>query len=123
MKILSALLGFILIIVALIFALSNRQNVELSLWPFDVMIAAPLYIMTLGALGFGLLLGGGFVWLGTLQHKYKARHLAKDVVTLSDKILQLEEELKPHRARLAAETPPRIAGPKWRFWERWKASF
>lgn len=118
MKFFSALLSLLLLIVSLIFAVSNRQSVTVSLWPFDLEIAAPLFIMTLGALGLGLVLGGFFVWLNYLPHRFMARRLGKDVVALSNRLLETERELEQHRAHARSGEPPLLSGSKWRFWER-----
>lgn len=118
MKFLSALFGFLICSIAAIFALSNRQSVTFSLWPFDVAITAPLFMMTLGAFALGLLFGGVFVWFGSISHRLMARRLGKSVELLGDKIQELERELAPHRARLAAEqseTPSKI---NWKFWRK-----
>jgi uncharacterized integral membrane protein len=91
MKILSALFGLLIFLAALVFALSNQQNVTASLWPFGVEIETPLYVMTLGALAAGLLIGGLFIWLTALPHRFLARRLGKDVVVLSNRLLELEQ--------------------------------
>ncbi len=127
MQILSALLGFLVFLISLVFALSNQQSVSVSLWPFDDDITAPLYILTLGSLAVGLVLGGFFVWLTVLPHRFRARRLGKDVTLLSGKILELEREVEQHREatrarqdqqRVTAVKTPLLTGPKWRFWER-----
>ena len=119
MKILSSLFGIALFLACMVFALSNRQNVTVSLWPFDADVTMPMYLVVLGSLGTGLFFGGLFIWLGSLSHRFLARRLGKDVVVLSDKIQELEHELEQHRARMASQgTPPLLTGSKWRFWER-----
>jgi putative membrane protein len=118
MKLLSAILGFVIFLAALVFALSNRQNVTLSLWPFDVEATAPLYLMTLGVFALGLLFGGAFVGLGAIPRRFRMRRLGKDVTRLGNRLLELERELEQHRARSAAEQTLSLPKPKWRFWER-----
>ncbi len=118
MKFLSALLSFIILAASVLFALSNRQSVTVSLWPFDVEIIASLYVMVLGALALGLVAGGFIMWLGALRHRFAARRLGKDVVLLSDRLMHAERELEQHRARLGETDKPQITGSKWRFWER-----
>jgi uncharacterized integral membrane protein len=117
MKFLTALLGLLFFLACLVFALANQKSAVVSLWPFGLEIAAPLYVMTLGALAAGLLFGGLFVWLGALPHRFAARRLGKDVVALSNRLLELERELARRHAE-SGEKTPLLAGSKWRFWER-----
>jgi lipopolysaccharide assembly protein A len=118
MKIITTLFSFAIFLVSLLFALDNFQRVSVSLWPFDLALDAPLYILVLGALTVGLLLGGLFIWLNYLPHRFVARRLGKDVVTLSNRILDLERELEQLRAKNSDNTPPLLVTSKWRFWER-----
>ena len=124
MKFLSAVLGFIVFVIILVFTLSNRRMVNVSLWPFDVEITAPLFIMVLGSTAFGILIGGGYMWLNHLPHRFAAKRLGKDVVLLSDRLLQAERELEQHRAEKAAKQPPLLTSPgwkvKWDFWKKFK---
>ena len=117
MKFLSALLGLLIFVASLIFALSNRQSVTVNLWPFDLEMTAPLYIMTLGALAVGLLIGSFYIWLTALPHRFTARRLGKDVTLLSGKIVELERELEPHRAR-SKEAHLLLPPPRWKFWKK-----
>ena len=78
------LFGFILLLLALAFAISNRQSATISLWPFDAQVEAPLYLLTLGLLLIGLLLGAGFAWLSMLPHWLAAPYILEctDFVTM-----------------------------------------
>lgn len=117
MRLIGAILGFLLFLLGIGFAFANKQNVTVSLWPFGVEMTAPLYIVTLGALILGVLFGGLFVWIGMLPHRFKARRLGKDMAILSDKMVEMERELETHRIR-PSPPPSLLARPKWRFWER-----
>jgi uncharacterized integral membrane protein len=118
MKVLSAITGFVLLLVILVFTLSNKQAAAVSLWPFDLEITAPLSLWMLGSLGSGLLFGSLFVWLGALPHRLRARRLGKDIIAISDRLLQAERELERHRAKAGKTETPLLAGSKWRFWEK-----
>jgi uncharacterized integral membrane protein len=64
-------LPFALIVV--VFAISNRASVPLSLWPFDFAPMLPTYVVVLGAMLVGFLAGGFAVWLAGLSAKREAR--------------------------------------------------
>jgi uncharacterized integral membrane protein len=117
MKFFSIILSFILIVAAVVFALSNGQAATVNLWPSDITVTAPLALWMLGSLVFGLFFGGLFVWLQSLPHRFKMRRLGKDVVALADRLLQAERELDHYRAKSVTQdlVPQR---PAWKFWSR-----
>ena len=96
MRVLSAILGLIILTVVLVFALANRQGVIVSFWPFGFEAEVPLCLVALGALAAGLLFGGLFVWFGTLPHRWRARRF---VAQLGNRIVELERELERNLAR------------------------
>jgi uncharacterized integral membrane protein len=80
------LIGLPLVIAAAVFAVSNRTTAPVDLWPFGVTIEAPVFLLVLGALGSGLLLGGLMVWLRAIGWRLSAASRAK-------RIAQLEQDL------------------------------
>jgi uncharacterized integral membrane protein len=93
------LAGFIVL-----FALSNRDPVELRLWPFDLVWQAPLALAVLVASAASFLLGAGMVWLADLPARARSR-------TAQRRAAALERELDGLRARDRAEAADRLAGP------------
>ena len=65
-------------LLVILFALMNRQDVSLSLWPLPWDIAAPLFLFTLGAVVFGFFFGALATWLsgGTTRQKLRAANRA-----------------------------------------------
>ncbi|HEU0118355.1 MAG TPA: LapA family protein [Alphaproteobacteria bacterium] len=95
MKLISGFLGLILAALALSFALANTQDTTISLWPFGISIQAPLYLLTLGTLLFGVLIGMIAGWVAMLQHRFEARRLRKEIMTLQEKITDLQQTVIP----------------------------
>ena len=93
-----------LMALVVLFALSNRQQVSLSLWPLDLTWQAPLAVAVLlvGALTF--LLGALMVWVTSLPHRRRARRAA-------DEIRRLEQEVEGFRARDRANEAARLTAP------------
>ncbi|MBP2299938.1 lipopolysaccharide assembly protein LapA domain-containing protein [Azospirillum picis] len=97
-------------LVAILFAISNRGIVTLSLWPLPFTLEAPVYIATLVALLLGFLAGGFIVWNSQRRHRRRARREG-------NRVLYLERELKEAQARAAAaekrlaETTRPLSGP------------
>ena len=82
-------------------AVANRRSVTLALDPIRpddplVSVSLPLFVLVLGALMLGVLLGGVSVWWGQRVYRRAARAQRREVA-------RLESE----RARLAAEVGAR----------------
>ena len=73
MRILSWLIGLPLAVVIVVFALSNRQDAQLNLWPFDDGLSLPAYLTVLAPLFLGLLTGLALAGVGTLKARAAAR--------------------------------------------------
>lgn len=65
------------LLLAVSFIASNRQKVNLNIWPLPFEITLPVSVM--GALLFltGFLIGGFLVWLGGMPSRRQARYLAR----------------------------------------------
>ena len=84
-------------VAAVLFAVSNRQVVDLTLWPLPFSLPAPVYAVALSALAAGVGWGGLIGWWGTLRARRRARletrraaNLEQDLHHLNDKIAVLE---------------------------------
>ncbi len=98
MKLISTLLSLTLLIAALAFALANRQNATVSLWPLGVEVQAPLCLLTLGTLLLGILLGAVITWFSAVQHRRTARQLRREIAGLQAKIDDLAQTVIPPQA-------------------------
>lgn len=114
MKLISGLIGLIILALALAFALNNRQSITISLWPFGLEVMLPLYLLSLGTLFIGLLAGATIGWTSALRHRFEARRLRKDITHLHDKLHDLQQTILPPDAN-----GPTLPSPKrrWRMWE------
>ena len=90
-KFLRTILGLIGLLLIVLFAVGNRQPVEVSLWPTPFVIELPLYGVFMTALIFGVILGGIASWLG--GHKKRAE------AARSRRQLALYEEREARRRR------------------------
>ncbi len=82
-------------VAAVLFAISNRGVVTLSLWPLPFTLDAPVYLATLVALAVGFLAGGIVAWNAQRRYRRRARRS-------TDRVSYLERELKETQARAAA---------------------
>jgi uncharacterized integral membrane protein len=89
-----------LLLLLVLFALSNTAPVRLGLWPTDYSLQLPLSLAILGGMAIAFLAGGLIVWLSELAQRRRARH-AEQAVRL------LEEQMQELKARLPhAQLPP-----------------
>lgn len=95
MRYLSWIITIPVAVLAVLFAISNRDEVVFALWPTPFTLEAPLYLATLIALVIGFVAGGVVAWLG--QHRNRRRASVQ-----TDRANRLERELTEVRARAAA---------------------
>jgi lipopolysaccharide assembly protein A len=93
------LIGLPLLLLLVLFALSNTVPVRLGLWPSDYTLQLPLSLTILGAMAIAFLAGGAIVWLSELGQRRRARH-AEQTVRL------LEAQVQDLKTRLPQTPPP-----------------
>lgn len=91
--ILRLLIGGLVLLVMVLFLLSNTETVHIGLWPTDYSLQAPLSVAVLIALGVGLLCGGLIVWMAELGQRRRARRAENAVRLLEAQILELKARL------------------------------
>lgn len=99
MGVLRALLFAICAIVALGFAVDNRQSVSLGFFPFDGKLEAPLFLVVFLFVLLGILLGGTVAW-------WQGRHVRRVARQRQSETTRLQGELRKQEAAL----PPTITG-------------
>ena len=87
-----------LLLLLVLFALSNRQPVSLHIWPTDYAATLPLSLAVLGSMAVAFLAGGLLVWVSELVQRRRARR-AEQTVRL------LEAQVQELKARLAETAP------------------
>jgi uncharacterized integral membrane protein len=97
-RILTALITLPFLLLAVLFAVSNREAVEITLWPLPYAATLPLFVTILAMLFLGFLIGAGFMWIEVLRARRQIRILRR----LAD---QQEQELNRLRRdkRLAVD--------------------
>jgi uncharacterized integral membrane protein len=93
------LIALPLLLIMVLFALSNTAPVRLHLWPTDYALELPLSLAVLGAMAIAFLVGGASAWLSELAQRRRARR-AEHAVRL------LEAQVQELKARLPQAPPP-----------------
>ncbi len=84
-------------IIAISFAVSNREWVELALWPLPSGMGMPIFVAVLGPLVAGLIAGGAIAWWTGGKYRRLARRQ-------SSRLKRLTAELETLQARDAEST-------------------
>jgi len=103
MKYLTFIVTVPLTIFAVLFAVSNDAEVQLSLWPFENTYKTGVNIFGLGFMGAGFFLGALFVWI--LNQKMRFKYWQE-----TRKTARLEKELDALNAKTPV-TPPSDGTP------------
>jgi uncharacterized integral membrane protein len=106
MKRLSWILTLPLMVVAVVFAVANRELVTLDLWPLAMTIQAPLFILVLGSTVVGLLAGAAVAWFSSGPTRRRAREARRRAAELEREVAHLREKLENTRPAV----PPRPQG-------------
>ncbi|HKM64938.1 MAG TPA: LapA family protein [Acidisphaera sp.] len=79
-----------ILIVLVLFALSNKQDVALAFWPTDYRLVVPLSLAVLVPVAVAFLLGLFFASLGTLGARSRARRAELRAQVLEDQVRSLK---------------------------------
>lgn len=90
MKHLSWIITLPITIVAVVFALSNRQPVVIDIWPLELSLTAPLYLVLLLAALIGFILGGVAMWFTAGRSRKRAREAAAKLREMEGQIANLK---------------------------------
>jgi uncharacterized integral membrane protein len=101
MKLLVRALFLLFVLVGVLVAVSNRQPVELALWPLPHLVVMPLYLLVLCMLLLGVLAGLGMGWWAGRHHRRRAREASGEAARLDREVQRLRE---------AAATPAAPSG-------------
>ena len=85
----------LVMLVAAAFAVANRQDVSVSLWPLFEPLVVPLYLVTLLALLVGLFLGILIAWIWSLRTRRAARERARRIEGLERELAEARQRSKP----------------------------
>jgi len=98
MRVVRLLIVVPLLLLLVLFTLSNRTPLHLTLWPtgFSMDLAASLVI--LGAMAVAFLAGAFLVWFSELGQRRRVRHAEQAVKLLEDQVKALKAQLSPPSA-------------------------
>lgn len=106
MKLLVRVLFILFILIGVLIAVSNRQPVQLELWPLPHLLVMPLYLLVIGMLLLGVLAGLGMGWWAGRHHRRRARAASGEAARLEREVQRLRQTDTPSRVE------PNRLGPR-----------
>ena len=95
MRLLWWLAGVPVAVIVVVFAISNRHEATLGLWPFSDGLVLPMYLAVLAPLVAGLLIGLALGGTGALWARMTARRQSRRADSLARQIDTLKAETAP----------------------------
>ena len=85
---------------AMVFAVSNTQQVTLQFWPFTGQLVIAAWVLVIGATVTGALFGGGIVWLSLVAARTRNWALQRRLGIAEKRAATAEDQL----AAISADT-------------------
>ena len=98
-RILSWIVAAPIVILVVLFAVSNRDSITLRLQPLPFEWSPPIWLLTLIQLFVGFLLGAIVTWIGDRHRRRETRVLNKRVAELEQSLGETERKLAEARTR------------------------
>ena len=97
-----------LLLLLVLFALSNTETARLGLWPTDLRVEAPLSLLVLVAMGLAFLLGALATWAAGIGARLRARRAAHEAAGLRTELAAAQGRIAGLERSAAAVTilPP-----------------
>ena len=91
-----------------VFAVANRHEVTLNLWPLPLEVDLPVYIAVLGAFAAGMAIGGSAQWISDGRWRRRARAGRREASALERRLTLVEaaREAGHDAGATAPEAPP-----------------
>ena len=99
------LLTLPVLVLLVLFAVSNTGPVRLGIWPTDWSIELPVAVAVLGAAAVSFVIGGILVWLSELGRRRQLRRALQNV-------RRLESQLRERQPESLALVQPRLGPPE-----------
>lgn len=105
MRVIGWLLALPVSLLAVLFAVANRHDLRLDLWPLPWSVEVPAYLAVLVPLVAGLVLGAVFAWMGGHSARMAARYHRRRAESL-ERQLAAAGTAQPAPEALAQLPPP-----------------
>jgi uncharacterized integral membrane protein len=100
-RILSWIVTAPIVILVVLFAVSNRDEITLRLLPFPFEKTLPIWLLTLIELFVGFLLGAIVTWIGDRRRRRETRLLTRRVTELEQSLAAAQKQAGEAEKKLA----------------------
>lgn len=100
------------IALAMLFSTSNTSIITLQLWPFSGTLDLAVWVLALGSLGLGALLGGGLVWMSLIAARARNWNLQRQLGKTEKRAQLAEDALAAETGSDTASSPSRMMLPR-----------
>ena len=101
------IVGVPLLLAGAFFAIANREEVRIDLWPLSGAITVPLFAALVGALYAGFVIGALVAWWAGRHGRRAARGARRRAVKLEAELSRLRKAAPPPAATTLPATTPR----------------
>jgi len=96
--------------VAMIFAVSNNHPASVKFWPLAGQLELATWMLTLGAVCTGAIVGGGLVWLSLVAARSRNWRLKRQLGKAEQRAVKAETRLAEAEEDAGASSPPTALG-------------
>ena len=100
MRLITWIIGMAVALVTVLFAVSNRDAIAVTLWPFPLAIDLGLYAIVLFSVFAGFLVGALVAWVAAGKHRRRVRRQKSETRSLENELDDLRSRLG-HQAEKA----------------------
>jgi len=102
MRLITWIVGLVVAVTAVLFAVSNRASVSITVWPFPFALDVGLYIIVLASVFAGFLVGALVTWVAQGKHRRKVRRQRSEIRSLEGDVAALRSYQADNSIRDAA---------------------
>jgi lipopolysaccharide assembly protein A len=92
MKRISWIITIPVTLVVVVFAIANRTPITVNFWPLPWVAQLSLYLVILGSLLAGFLIGAAIAWLSAGRRRQEARRTAERLRGLTAELAQMQRQ-------------------------------
>jgi lysylphosphatidylglycerol synthetase-like protein (DUF2156 family) len=115
MRLVYWLIAVPLLVAAPLFAISNLEAVELTIWPLPFVVNAPVFVVALVGLAVGFFAGGIVAWLNAGRARARARSAERAVrardIEIEELRRKVQEAERTNAVAQANEMPKGLPAP------------